>query len=84
MANILLPLGVNFKTWSDQVRQDLPDITFPIANHENEWRGWAAQVINQNELYDVPAPTELAYPNDDNWKNWASYFVDSVLNIISK
>lgn len=81
MSNIILPIGISFKTWSDQLRQDLPNLSLPIADNASEWRYWASQVVNDNALSNVPIPTDLAYPNVDDWKIWASYFVDSVTNL---
>lgn len=79
MANVVLPLGINFKMWAAQIRQDLPNLSLPIADDLSEWRDWASQVINDNPSLDgIPLPTDLAYPNDEDWRIWASYFVDSV------
>jgi len=83
MSNIILPLGISFKTWSDQIRQDLPTISFPIADSVNNWKSWAAQVVNDNALSKVPMPTDLAFPRNEDWKIWASYFVDSVDDLIN-
>lgn len=81
MANVVLPIGINFKNWSDQLRQDIPNITLPIAGNVRNWREWASQVVNDNALSFVPVPTALCYPNEDDWKIWASYFIDSVNNL---
>jgi len=82
MAHVVLPLGVTFKTWSDQIRQDLPNLIIPIADDESSWRYWASQLVNDNTLSNVPTPTDLAYPNPEDWRIWASYFVDSINNLI--
>ncbi len=84
MSNVVLPLGISFKTWTAQIRQDLPNLSLPIADDESTWRDWAAQVVNDNALSDVPVPTKLAYPNEQDWRIWASYFVDSIYNLINK
>ncbi len=78
MANVLLPLGIDFLTWATQIRQDLPRLSLPIADSVDGWQDWAAQVVNDNALSRVPVPTDLAYPNKEDWKIWAAYFVDSV------
>lgn len=81
MSNIVLPLGITFKSWSDQIRQDLINLSFPIAKSEEEWKDWAAQVVENNKLANVPVPTNLAYPKNEDWRIWASYFVDSVYEL---
>jgi len=81
MATAVLPLGISFKAWSDQIRQDLPNLIIPIAEGVEDWRYWASFVVNDNALSDVPVPTILAYPDVEDWKIWASYFVDSINNL---
>jgi hypothetical protein len=81
MANVTIPLGISFANWSDQIKQDLPYLNIPIEHDVNSWRSWASQVLNNSILYDVPAPTALAYPNAEDWKIWAAYFVDTVYNL---
>jgi hypothetical protein len=81
MANVIIPLGISFANWSDQIKQDLPNLTIPIEHDVNYWRYWASQVLNDNILFGVPVPTALAYPNAEDWKIWAAYFVDNVYNL---
>lgn len=78
MPNVVLPIGINFKNWTDQIRLDLPNISMPLAEDVKDWRDWAAQVVNDNLFSDIPAPTELAFPRDKDWMIWASYFIDTV------
>lgn len=80
MANVTLPIGCDFFTWTSQIHHDLPNISIPIAGDVTEWREWASQLITDNTLSYVPVPTLIAYPNTDDWKIWAAYFVDSVYN----
>lgn len=80
MALITLPLNIDFFTWTSQLHIDLPNISVPIAADIVNWREWAAQLITDNTLSYVPIPSIIAYPNSDDWKIWATYFVDSVYN----
>jgi len=79
MTNVVLPLKIDFLTWSAQIRQDLPNINIPIADSLEGWREWASQLINDNQLSNIPVPTKLAYPELEDWQKWACYFVDGVL-----
>lgn len=83
MSYVVLPLKIDFLTWAAQIKQDLPNISIPIADSIEGWREWASQVVDINEFSYIPIPTKLAYPNIDDWRIWASYFVDSIYNRIN-
>lgn len=78
MTTVVLPLNITFREWASQIRIDLPNVTFPIPPTVEYWRGWASAVVNGNMLQNVPIPTEIGYPNNEDWKKWAAYFVSSV------
>lgn len=80
MTNIILPLNIEFKEWSSQIRVVLSDINFPLPPEIDQWRGWAYQVINSNNLKNVPLPTDIGYPNNEDWRKWAAYFINNVYN----
>ena len=80
--NITLPINLDFNTWASQIHQDLPNLSIPIPGKVEHWREWAAQLIRDNTLQNVPLPTTLAYPKTEDWKIWAVYFVDSIYNNI--
>ena len=77
---IVLPLNIEFKEWASQIRIDLPDITFPTSPLLEQWRPWASQVVNSNNLRNVPLPTDIGYPNNEDWRKWAAYFINNVYN----
>ncbi len=80
MTNIVLPLNIEFKEWASQIRIDLPNISFPNPFPIEEWRSWASQVVNSNNLSNVPLPTDIGYPNNEDWNKWAAYFINSIYN----
>ena len=80
MTNIVLPINIEFNEWASQIRIDLPNIDFPIPFPIEKWRSWASQVVNSNNLSNVPLPTDIGYPNNDDWRKWAAYFINNVYN----
>lgn len=80
MSTPLLPKGIDFAKWANQLTLDVSQINIPIIKDVKQWREWGAQIVVNNNLYNVPTPTKLAYPEDDDWKKWAAYFVNSVYN----
>jgi len=78
MANIVLPLNIDFMEWAAQIRIDLPDVAIPLPGSIDSWRFWACQVVNDNHLSFVPAPTGQTFSKNEDWKKWACYFVNSV------
>lgn len=80
MVNIVSPIDISFKEWASQIRIDLPRVTFPIPPEVEKWRDWSSQVVNSNVLTNVPFPTKITYPDDDDWKKWAAYFINNMYN----
>jgi hypothetical protein len=75
----LLPINIEFKDWACQIRVNFPGINIPLPPDDiKDWRSWASQAIYSNGLFDVPVPTELAYPNTEDWRAWASYFINTL------
>lgn len=75
----LLPVNIGFKDWVSQIRIDFPKVDIPLAPDDvKEWRGWASQVTYSNGLNNVPLPTEIFYPNDEDWRSWGAYFINSI------
>ena len=80
MTIIVIPLNIEFKEWASQIRIDLPNIDFPIPSKVENWRSWASQVVNSNNLQNIPLPTDIGYPNNEDWRKWGAYFINSVYN----
>ena len=80
MTIIVIPLNIEFKEWASQIRIDLPNIDFPIPPKIEDWRSWASQVVNSNNLQNIPLPTDIGYPNNEDWRKWGAYFINSVYN----
>lgn len=79
MSNIItLPIGIDFLTWSNQIRDDLPDVFIPLASSVDDWWYWANQVISLNELANVPYATKLIFRNIEDWRYWAIYFIETL------
>ena len=75
----LLPINIEFKEWAAQIRIDFPNVTIPLPPDDvNDWRDWAAQTSYSNQLFNVPLPTKIAYPNKEDWRSWGSYFINSI------
>ena len=78
--NIVLPINIKFVNWASQIRMDLPTFDIPTIDDIEGWHGWASQIVTSNSLSYVPVPTKLAYPENEDWRLWAAYFVNSVYN----
>ncbi len=74
MANIATPLHLNFKTWANQLRSSLITYYIPIPPDVSEWRDWANQIVNTNQITNIPIATKISYPLDKNWRDWALRF----------
>lgn len=79
-SNVVLPLNIEFSEWASQIRVDLTTIDFPLPFPVEHWRNWASQVVNSNNLSNVPLPTDICYPNNEDWRKWGAYFINNVYN----
>ncbi len=75
-----LPINISFDEWSSQIRVGLPEFSFPNPHGVKNWWEWASFVVENNELQNIPFPTKLGYPQEEDWRKWASYFVNSIYN----
>ena len=76
---LIFPIDISFIDWASQIRINLPNITVPIPPEEAErWQDWASQLINSNNLVNVPLPTTTAYPDPEDWMDWAAQFINSI------
>jgi len=80
MAFPVLPIKIDFMEWASQIRNDLSNLDIPNPESEAEWKKWAQQIINLNSLNNMPFPTNISYNDDEGWRQWACFFVDSVSN----
>jgi hypothetical protein len=78
MPTIVIPVGIDFLSWSAQIQQDLPDIVIPLATDLSGWWDWANQLISTNELWNVPLATKITFPREEDWAKWAKYFVETI------
>lgn len=71
MATIPIPSSMTFKAWVGALTQSLSKNFVPIAPVVSHWRNWAASFISLNVLTQLPVPSKLLYPHDEDWKKWA-------------
>jgi hypothetical protein len=77
MADILLPFKTDFVDWANQLQQALPDYQMYNPSSLDEWRVWGTKLLAYNNV-DAPYPTELFYPDDEDWRDWAMDFITAV------
>lgn len=70
----IMPVYIEFHNWANQTKYDRSDLSFPDCFQDTDWKEWAAQVINMNNLITIPIPSE----NDTDWREWAIFFISLV------
>ncbi len=83
MPVITLPTNLDFERWADQLRIDLSLMSIPIHTGIDNWRDWANQIANSNDTV-IPIATEIGYPNNEDWRNWAVRFYEIMQSIPNK
>lgn len=76
MADIVLPIMIEFEEWSAQVRVT-SNLDYPNPTSQKNWWSWAQNVISLNDLIDLPIPDKQTYPNEEDWVKWASFFIEN-------
>ncbi len=78
---MILPIDITFNDWASHIGIDLSNIIVPIPPDDiRGWQDWASQLINNNQLINVPLPTTTAYPKPEDWGEWAAQFINSIPN----
>lgn len=76
---IPIPYRITFNEWAIRVRTALSDESIPIPpESEKNWRPWATSIQRIGKYSYVPIPLKLAYPNDEDWRIWASEFLNYI------
>ena len=79
MANVVvLPVGIDFRTWAKQIQDDLPNLAIPLPPDVKDWQWWANQLISLNDLWNAPLATGIGFSKESDWRKWANYFVETV------
>lgn len=74
--NFTLPLNISFEQWAHQIAHDAPKFTFPVDAKIERWWEWAQFVIQCNNISKVPVPSKTTFKTENDWKEWAKFFVD--------
>lgn len=71
----ILPVGIEFPVWANQLRLSFPTQNIPIVNAEIDWRVFPA-MLNSNRCFDNSFIPNVGGFN--NWRDWASQFLLSI------
>lgn len=78
MAIIVLPVGIEFDLWANQLWIDLPNQDIPLFQPGDDWREFASQLFTNTNLSNVPYPHEEIYPGNEGWRKWAEEFINNI------
>lgn len=76
MTNTIpFPERMSFDEWTSRFISAFSDqfISKPIDGEH--WTIWAQKLFLSTQFYQLPKPSLLAYPKDDDWKLWASQVI---------
>lgn len=71
----LLPVGIPFTAWANQLRNEYPTQDIPIVRNENDWRQFP-NMLKENRAFEgtnFPFSTGFA-----RWQDWAAQFILSI------
>lgn len=71
---IVIPTGIDFVKWANNLYIDLPSLNIPVIKSEDNWKEWGQRLIEENRLVNAPIPN-----NYNNWKIWAQFFINNVV-----
>ena len=78
MSAPLIPVNITFKEWASQLISALPHMNMPIPGEIEAWRDWALSVSLNNADMNIPRADKLSYPETEDWRRWAAYFIAAV------
>jgi len=78
MSQPIFPIGISFKDWASQMKVNFPHLYLPNPLEVSQWRFWASQVVLANNVPNYILPTHLTFPEHEDWRKWATYFLTSL------
>lgn len=78
-STILVPLPVeNFEDWCGYMATAFNNYDVPNPAPVENWREWVMQLYLSNpNLSNFPLPLISIYPNNEDWKKWAEFFINN-------
>lgn len=73
----VIPYGIGFNKWANQMSILRPDLVLSIPSKVEDWVEWASDTCIQNAgIYpSLPIPSRKTYPEVEDWRKWAAQFV---------
>ena len=74
-VTIPFPEKMDFDEWTARFSAAFSDqfIADPIKGEH--WTIWAQKLFLSTQFYQLPKPSLLAYPKDEDWRLWASQVI---------
>jgi len=73
---ITLPVIIELRDWADQLSLDLAEYApIPRLDDESKWQEWGVAFCALSGISQKNPPNPLAF---DDWRDWASRFVQAV------
>lgn len=69
---IALPISIEYATWFNSLRQDLPTFDIPDARDEANWIEDAQYLLRNRQCDNINCPQPSAFTN---WRDWAQRWV---------
>lgn len=66
---MMIPAGVDLKTWSASLIIDFPNDNIPNLYDNSSWREWGDSLSQENSFSANHAPTTESYKD---WESWAT------------
>lgn len=79
---IMTPTQTTFEKWALDLKRSVPTLIIPIPRDGvSKWWEWANTFIALNKLYSIPLSNRNAFPKEDDWKKWASFFIQNIQSV---
>ena len=79
---ITLPVFIDFKRWTEAIKKDLPQYNITVYDGSITWQEWADSIIKDNAFdSSCPIPDKLLYPEEEDWQEWAVFFIRFLSNL---
>jgi hypothetical protein len=75
---IVLPFGISFEDWGKRLIETFPDLNIPLPPDQKYWWDWGRFLMNIPEFYQAPVPDKKIYPKEEEWVEWAIFFIQVV------
>lgn len=72
-----IPYNISFNDWVCFTKMSTKRLNVPLPRPVDQWREWVSDLQQANNNNAIPLADKFQYPNEEDWRKWASFFYNN-------